>query len=49
MKTSKMLDGYPQRSCAALLPPSAAFPPIPRPSFAPLCRDLLKPPSAAAF
>ncbi len=31
MKTSKMLDGYPQRSCA-------------RPSFAPLCRDRLKPP-----
>ena len=29
MKTSKMLDGYPQRSCAAAtLPPFARLPPV---------------------
>ena len=45
MKTSKMLDGYPQRSCAALLPPCAASPFAPGLAF-PLLRGLPQAPFA---
>ena len=51
MKTSKMLDGYPQRSCAALpspLAPDLPSPPPPRLPQAPLRRRYAAPLCAAS-